>query len=95
MHGVLCPKLCPALGLDLGLLIRSAVLGSRGQCVGWPTSVRETDRQVLKMRGDFDAVAGIADGTTEIDPMPGWTNEVFEKGDTEQDAAADAKRPRR
>ena len=63
--------------------------------VGWPTSVRETDRQVLKMRGDFDAVAGIADGTTEIDPMPGWTNEVFEKGDTEQDAAADAKRPRR
>ena len=39
MHGVLCPKLCPALGLDLGLLIRSAVLGSRGQCVGWPTSV--------------------------------------------------------
>ncbi len=58
--------------------------------VGWPTFVRETDRQVIKMGGDFDALAGIADGTSGLVPMPGWTNEVFEKGDTEQDAPADA-----
>jgi hypothetical protein len=59
--------------------------GDRFQIIlGWPESVRKAGRQVIKMGGDFDAVASIADGTAEIVPMPGWSNRVFEKEDTEQ-----------
>jgi hypothetical protein len=59
--------------------------GDRFQIIlGWPKSVRETGRQVIKMGGEFDAVGAIADGTANIVPMPGWSNTVFEKEDTEQ-----------
>ena len=59
--------------------------GDRFQIIlGWPKSVRETGRQVIKMGGEFDAVAAIADGTAEIVTMPGWSNHVFEEEDTEQ-----------
>jgi hypothetical protein len=52
--------------------------------VGWPMSVREAGRQVIKMGGGFDAVTSIADGTTQIVPMHGWASQVFENEDTEQ-----------
>ena len=52
--------------------------------VGWPKSIRETGRQVIKMGGDLNAIAGIADGTTQIAPRQGWANQIFEDKDTEQ-----------
>jgi len=45
--------------------------------VGWPLSVRQSGRQVIKTGGDLKEVSGIADGTTPIVPRSGWTNQVF------------------
>jgi len=51
--------------------------------VGWPTSVRATGRQIIKMGGDVEAIARIADGTTSVVPHRGWTIQVFEGEKTE------------
>ncbi len=58
--------------------------GDRFQIIlGWPESVRDTRRQVIKIGGDFEAVSRIADGTTEVVPMNGWMNCVFETTEIE------------
>ena len=57
--------------------------------VGWPASVRQTGRQVVKTGGDFEAISRLADGTTEILPTRGWTIQVFEKETTEQSPVGD------
>jgi hypothetical protein len=63
--------------------------GDRFQIIlGWPKSVRDSGRQVIKIGGDFEAVSRIADGTTEVVPMNGWTNCVFETTKTEAQPVA-------
>jgi len=54
--------------------------GDRFQIIlGWSKSVRDTSRQIIKIGGGFDAVEAIANGTTEITPMTGWSKNVFEE----------------
>jgi hypothetical protein len=45
--------------------------------VGWPETVAKFNRQAVKTGGDFDAIAGIADGTGEVFFMPGWSKQIF------------------
>jgi hypothetical protein len=54
--------------------------GDRFQIIlGWPKSIRQTARQIIKTGGDFEALSSIAGGTTRIIPRPGWSREVFEE----------------
>jgi hypothetical protein len=45
--------------------------------VGWPESVAKFNRQVVKTGGDFEALAGIVEGTREVFFMPGWSKQIF------------------
>ena len=54
--------------------------GDRFQIVvGWPTSTREYDRQVVKIGGDIEEISDIAKGCTNITLRDGWTELVFDK----------------
>lgn len=45
--------------------------------VGWPESVARFNRQAVKTGGDFEAIAGIANGTKEVFFIPGWSKQIF------------------
>jgi hypothetical protein len=53
-------------------------LGDRFQIIiGWPESLAKFNRQAVKTGGDFEAVAGIANGTKDVLFMPEWSKQNF------------------
>lgn len=50
--------------------------------LGWPPTVRQSGRQVIKIGGGYEDLSRIADGTTPIVLRKGWTIKVFAEGET-------------
>ena len=49
--------------------------------VGWPLTVRETGRQVIKTGGTFDEIKSLLDNESLIQVRDGWRVDVFPEGD--------------
>jgi hypothetical protein len=45
--------------------------------VGWPKNAVQTGRQIVKMGGEFDVIAMIADGTVDVVMRLGWNRVVY------------------
>jgi hypothetical protein len=54
--------------------------------VGWPTSVRETNRQAIKTGGTYDELQQIVDGQKPVELRRAWSSGVFGTNGREQDA---------
>jgi hypothetical protein len=52
--------------------------------IGWPKSVRETGRQVIKTGGTYEELRQIASGETPVEPRRSWSVGVFGTTDREQ-----------
>ena len=46
--------------------------------IGWPKSVRETNRQVIKTGGTYEELRMIANGETILTPRRCWSGGIFE-----------------
>ena len=58
--------------------------------VGWPLSVREGGRQVIRTGGTYDELGSVADGSTRLTFRRSWSAGVFEQKHREQVGGADA-----
>jgi hypothetical protein len=47
--------------------------------LAWPTTVRQTGRQIIKTGGDYEVLARIADGTEPVVPYQRWDWKVFDE----------------
>ena len=56
--------------------------------IGWPKSVREGGRQVIKTGGTFGDLQKIADGQQPIEMRRGWSSGVFPTEPTSEQAAS-------
>ena len=52
--------------------------------VGWPLSVRESGRQVIRTGGTYEELKDVADGKTPLLLKRCWSSGVFEPKDREQ-----------
>ena len=57
--------------------------------VGWPKSVREHGRQVIKTGGTYEELEAVANGQTTIELMRSWSVGVFEAVGREQGGETD------
>ena len=49
--------------------------------VGWPLTVRETGRQVIKTGGSFDELKSLLEAPSLVQLRDGWQNGVFPESD--------------
>lgn len=62
------------------VLVNREIFGSEDRfqiIIGWPKSVRETNRQVIKTGGTYDELLRIASGQVAVEPRKSWSVGVF------------------
>ncbi len=60
--------------------------------IGWPISVREGGRQVIRTGGTYEELRGVADGKTPLVFRKCWSAGVFESKDREEGVDGEAEK---